>query len=553
MWTRQGSDLSLDGTARALSLKTLLAIALIALGCSMFAARAQATAVPETISYPSFSAGDESGLQLNGSATFTSSSLQLTPALDDQSGAAFSRTQIQSAGSFETEFELRMHDSNTLTDFGFPADGIAFVLQPKSDEEVGESGGDLGYAGISPSAVVQFDIYPNPYDPYYSPEKYENRERTPYISFMENGNAEEHLQNSEVLPWLYEEPVWAWIDYNATTHMLAVYASQTASKPAQPLFEHSVNLVELLGSQYTFAGFTAGTGEGDAVQEILSWQLHSTGETSVEVKSNPSTTAHGSSTSVSCNLIVATASDTCTATVTDVDVPAAITPTGQVSFSSASGGVFSDGNTCNLAATPGSPDAASCSVQFLPPSGASTAPAITATYGGDPHHGGSSGHTFYASAAELSGDIEFSSNATTSENGSTVTISVDCGFPCSTTGTLSGPDDEPGAGMASFSGLGGDAAVIAKAKKPGKKKRTAKPIVFGAGSLTLSKPGNGTLVIKLNGKAKLAFKKAKGKPFKAVLEVTVKTANGTLVKTEKLTVTIRPAKKKPKKSGKHGK
>jgi hypothetical protein len=535
------------------SLKTLLVAALIVLGFAALAARAQATLVPETFSYPSFSAADESGLQLNGSATFTSSSLQLTPAVTSKSGTAFSRTEIQSAGSFETEFELRMHESNTIDSFGFPADGIAFVLQPVSDEAVGETGGDLGYAGISPSAVVQFDIYPNPYDPYYSPEKYDNRELSPYISFMENGNAEEHLQNSEVLPWLYGEPVWAWIDYNASTHMIAVYASQTASKPAQPLFEHPVNLVELLGSQYTFAGFTAGTGDGDAVQEILNWQLHSAGETSTEAVTTPAVGSHGSSTSVSCNLVIATASDTCVATVTDVDVPTAITPTGQVSFSSANGGVFSPGDTCNLVATPGSPDAASCSVQFLPPSTASTAPAITATYGGDTHHSGSSGHTFYPSAAELSGDIELSSDATSSANGSTVTVPVDCGFPCSTTGTLlSGPDDL-GAGMASFSGLGSQ-AIVAKAKKPSKKKKVAKPVVFGTGSLTLSKPGKGTLVIKLNSKAKLAFKKAKGKASKAVLEVTVKTPNGTLVKTEKLTVTIRPAKKKPKKkSGKHGK
>jgi hypothetical protein len=303
MWTRRGSGISLDGTARAVSLKALLLTALIALGFAAFAARAQATLVPETISYPSFSSADESGLQLNGSASFTSSSLQLTPAVTSESGTAFSRTEIQSAGSFETEFELRMHESNTISYFGFPADGIAFVLQPVSDEARGETGGDLGYAGISPSAVVQFDIYPNPYDPYYTPEKYDNRELSPYISFMENGNAEEHLQNSEVLPWLYGEPVWAWIDYNATTHVISVYASQTASKPAQPLFEHPVNLVELLGSQYTFAGFTAGTGDGDAVQEILSWQLHSTGETStVETKSNPTAGAHGSSTSVSAPL-----------------------------------------------------------------------------------------------------------------------------------------------------------------------------------------------------------------------------------------------------------
>jgi hypothetical protein len=372
---------------------------------------------------------------------------------------------------------------------------------------------------------------------------------------MENGEPANHIETQPTSFPLYDEHVWAWIEYNAIAKEISVYVNNSATQPATPLFTHALNLIELLDSEYTFAGFTSGTGSGDAIQEVLNWQLASTSNVEIAPPSTTGSTttgSHGSSTSVSCDLIVATASDTCTATVTDVDVPSAITPTGSVSFASANGGVFNDGNTCSLVATPGSPDAASCSVQFLPPSTASTAPAITATYGGDSHHSGSSGHTFYASAAELSGDIEVSSDATSNENG-TVTVPIDCGFPCSTTGTLSGPDD-PGAGMASFSGLGNGTATIAKAKKPGKKKKTAKPVVFGTGSLTLSKPGKGTLTIKLNGKAKLAFKKAKGKSIKATLEVTVKTANGTLVKTEKLTITIRPAKKQPKKKGgKHGK
>jgi hypothetical protein len=531
---------------RAASLKTLLAVGLIALGFATLAARAQATLVPVAIDYPSFSAEDTSGLQLNGSATFTSSTLQLTPAALGQSGTAFSRTEIQPAGSFETEFEIYMHESNTLDTFGYPADGIAFVLQPKSDEEVGKTGGSMGYQGIEPSAEVQFDIYKDPYDP-----------PVPYVSFMENGNPETHLAESATpLPFaLYGEQVWGWVDYDAETTELMVYAAPSSTKPASPLFTYKVNLVELLDSQYTYVGFTSGTGDGDAAQEVLNWHLTSAGGIAITPPSETptTTTTHGSSTSVSCTLVIATASDTCTATVTDVDVPAAITPTGQVSFTSANGGAFGDGNTCNLVATPGSPDAASCSVQFLPPSTASTAPAITATYGGDSHHSGSSGHTFYPSAAELSGDIEFSSDATSNANSSTVTVPINCGFPCSISGALLSGPDEPGAGMASFSGLGGGPAIAAKAKKPSKKKRTAKLVVFGTGSLTLSKPGKGTLVVKLNGKAKLALKKAKGKPIKLVLEVTVKTYNGTLVKTEKLTITIRPATKKPKKKGKHGK
>jgi Legume lectin domain len=523
-------------------LKALIAVALIALGLAALAARAEAA---PTIDYPSFSS--TAGLSLNGEATQNGAALRLTPAEEGKSGTAFSDTEIQTTASFEAEFELLMHESNTEAGIGV-ADGMGFVLQPGSAQSVGESGGDLGFAGITPSADIEYDIFD---DYFYNPPD----PAVPYVSFMKDGNVLEHLAESETplkFP-LYGAPVWSWVDYEAATHLISVYAAPTDAKPATPLFTYTVNLAELLGSEYTFAGFTAGTGSGDAAQEVLNWQLTSSAQAKTEPVAAPPTTpgAHASSTSVTCNLIIATASDTCVATVTDVDVPSAITPTGQVSFSSASGGAF-EGNVCNLVAIPNSPDAAGCSVQFLPPTAASLEPAITATYGGDAHHGGSVGHTYYPSAVELGKGIEIGLTGILSESGGIVTVPITSQFPGTTTGTLlSGPDDS-GAGMASFSGLGGDTAEIAKAKKPSKKK-TAKPVVFGTGSLTLSKPGKGTLTIKLNGKAKLAFKKVKGTAIKALLEVTVKTANGTLVKTEKLTVTIRPAKKPKKKSGKHGK
>ncbi len=529
-----------------MSLKTLIAAALIAVGLAALAARAEAA---PAIDYPGFSS--TVGLSLNGEATQNGAALRLTPAERGKSGTAFSDTEIQTTASFEAEFELLMHESNTeASDGGIGvADGMGFVLQPGSAESVGESGGDLGFAGITPSADVEYDIFD---DYFYNPPD----PAVPYVSFMKDGNVLEHLAESETplkFP-LYGAPVWSWVDYEVATHLVSVYAAPTDSKPATPLFTYTVNLAELLGSEYTFAGFTAGTGSGDAAQEVLNWQLTSSAQAKTEPVPAPPTQpgTHGSSTSVTCNLIFATASDTCIATVTDVDVPAAITPTGQVSFSSASGGTF-PGSVCSLVAIPNSPDAAGCSVQFLPPTAASLQPAITATYGGDGHHGGSVGHTYYGPANELAKGIEIGLTGEVSANGSTVTIPVSSQFPSITGGTVTSGTTT--AKKSSFTGAGAGAgdAVVAKAKKPSKKKTTAKPIVFGTGSLTLSKPGKGTLVVKLNGKAKLALKQAKGKPIKVVLEVTVKTLNGTLVKTEKFALTIRPAKKQPKKKGKHGK
>ncbi len=98
-------------------------------------------------------------------------------------------------------------------------------------------------------------------------------------------------------------------------------------------------------------------------------------------------------TSVSCNYVFATFTDTCTATVTGSP-----TPTGQVSFTSAAGGVFTVGSSCNLVAGAGS---AGCSVQFQPTStslATVTSTRITASYAGNAANQSSSGSTVFGSA-----------------------------------------------------------------------------------------------------------------------------------------------------------
>jgi len=100
------------------------------------------------------------------------------------------------------------------------------------------------------------------------------------------------------------------------------------------------------------------------------------------------------STSVSCapGTMAVGASSTCTVTVTDTGAGSVSTPTGTVSFGSSGPGSF-DGNPCTLIEA--SSGVASCSVSYVP--GATGTPtrseAITATYGGDTTHAGSSGTT----------------------------------------------------------------------------------------------------------------------------------------------------------------
>jgi hypothetical protein len=254
---------------------------------------------------------------------------------------------------------------------------------------------------------------------------------------------------------------------------------------------------------------------------------------------------HPTVSQVICNLVIATATDTCTATVGDSATAGQINPTGTVTFTSAHGGVFSAGNTCSLTPSPGT--TSSCSVQFIPPTSGSSLPEITASYGGDVAHNPSSAQTHYAPLSELAKDVDLSEAGTIKEG--TVEIPFDCGFPCEVAGELlSGPDL---ASLTSFSPVSTGVATLATSKsKHGKKKKKKKPAVLGKGKLKLSTAGKGTLLIKLSSKAKHAFSHTGSKGARVTIKITISTATGTLVGTQTKHIKLRPQKKKKKAHGK---
>ncbi|MDA4114848.1 MAG: Ig-like domain repeat protein, partial [Thaumarchaeota archaeon] len=117
-----------------------------------------------------------------------------------------------------------------------------------------------------------------------------------------------------------------------------------------------------------------GTSLWDGIQQIIA---HST---STSVTCSPSSPQVGSSTS-------------CTAKVTDTSSLLPLTPSGTVSFAHTGSGTFSP-SSCTLA---GSGSSSSCAATYSPV-GAGTA-TITATYGGDLLHSGSSGTSTLQGAA----------------------------------------------------------------------------------------------------------------------------------------------------------
>ncbi|HEX3911510.1 MAG TPA: hypothetical protein VHW67_12510 [Solirubrobacteraceae bacterium] len=260
--------------------------------------------------------------------------------------------------------------------------------------------------------------------------------------------------------------------------------------------------------------------------------------------------SHPTVSQVICNLVIATASDTCTATIGDAAPSGSTNPTGTVTFASSNGGVFSSGNTCTLTPTPLSGNVSSCSVQFLPPAKPSTFPAITVTYSGDATHNSSTAQTHYGAASELARSIDLSEAGTIRPNGE-IEIPIDCGFPCESQGELF---NEPDFGnIASAASLGGVEAIAESAASKGKhkKKKKKKPVLLGKGKVKLKKAGKGKLILKPTAKGKGALAHFKGKSVHLTLKFTIRTPNGTVVESKKQRITLRPKAKKKAHKKKH--
>lgn len=121
---------------------------------------------------------DDGTWNYEGSANYDSANgwINLTPALMNQSGTAFSTAATVTADSVEMDFLFYQGD-------GSGADGIALVALNADQMTgfVGSSGGGIGYGGL-PGWSVEVDTYYNGYDP--TPED--------HVAFSWNGDVSAH-------------------------------------------------------------------------------------------------------------------------------------------------------------------------------------------------------------------------------------------------------------------------------------------------------------------------------------------------------------------------
>jgi autotransporter-associated beta strand protein len=157
------------------------------------------------------------------------------------------------------------------------ADGAAFVIQNDSRgaAALGVGGGSLGYAGITPSFAVEFNIYsPNGVG-----------------TAMHTGGAIGGYANTG-LGFSNGDPIKAVVTYDGSANVTEQLTDLTTSGTYGQTFVLG-SLPQLLGGNSFFVGFTGGDGGAASTQTISSFSLTSSGISSVSPAGGPLRIAGG--------------------------------------------------------------------------------------------------------------------------------------------------------------------------------------------------------------------------------------------------------------------
>ena len=217
------------------------------------------------INYADFSS--VAGLTINGQAAQAGNVLRVTQADYGQSGSAFSTSTVSLASnaSFSTYFQFRFTSPGGACDGqGCGADGLVFVVQTVGNN-VGGSGGGIGYDGIPNSLGIEFDTWNN--------GGIDNNSSN-HIGIDLNGSVSSVLLTEVTEADMNDGDIWnAWVDYNSATQLLEARLTRSSTRPTTALLSYSVDLASVLGTTNAYVGFTSGTGAAFANHDVLSWTL----------------------------------------------------------------------------------------------------------------------------------------------------------------------------------------------------------------------------------------------------------------------------------------
>ena len=232
------------------------------------------------LQYNDFS--DITGLSINGSASQNGNEIRLTPATQSQGGSFFTTNALNllNDSSFSALFSFRIGNNGGGGDNdGTGADGLAFVVQTNNNN-VGSTGGGLGYQGINNSVAVEFDTFANGFS---------DGNNGNHVGIGLNGSTTT-IGNVNVANRFNNGDIWdAAVSYNGLTDLFNVTWSSATADPVGGSISQTIDLAAILGSSNAFFGFTAGTGSFYSTHDILSATFSNTSSIPTGEVSAPAT------------------------------------------------------------------------------------------------------------------------------------------------------------------------------------------------------------------------------------------------------------------------
>lgn len=226
---------------------------------------------------------DDSFIKYKGFAKKIIDKIRLTPSKGNASGSFWRTLKVPVRNGFVTEFAIAVSDgiNHTDSDSSLPgADGIAFVIQNNSPDELGAFGGGIGYEEIPNSVAVEFDLFRNDYTQiydYYDP----NGNHLAVMSMGKKPNTAKHTKEAtlgitDTIITIKPNgmPYYVRIEYNQEPDKLKIFFNKVKDfdKPVLVINNFKLDkLIDLENEEWAYIGFTSATANSYENHDILNW------------------------------------------------------------------------------------------------------------------------------------------------------------------------------------------------------------------------------------------------------------------------------------------
>ena len=202
------------------------------------------------------------GFTFLGNASCMPGALELTADAMNEVGAIWLTDPLAIGPTTSFTIEVTVQISHDAAMGNTAGDGMTIAVQndPRGAAAITGTGGQLGYETMTPSSAVELDTFKGPNDTYAEE-----------VGIDADGDTVNELVVAAP-PFMLSSgtPFTVWVDYTGATHQIAVFLSQTTTRPAAPLVTQTDDLSRLGAAWFGLTAATAGSSES---HHVLRWKL----------------------------------------------------------------------------------------------------------------------------------------------------------------------------------------------------------------------------------------------------------------------------------------